>query len=292
MLAFASMDIDYSTQVYYNLTLGVLLFNRTDWGKPECDTTPCWTYQQMTLNDTTSIYVTATLVYDPADEYNTEANPSVTTNFRSDDGIYFKDYYNFAVFQDGVPVLWPAAGGAYGFNGPGPQRDISFSTIFLGTLNALFSYGTMHGPPDHLKLVSDTYPQSSCGSVRRWLKFKVVDSMGRYAGRVNVEETFESTTDPMVGYQSIYNSCQNDNYRPARCSGMDLDGTFTDQLWVGCPSAGGECGFPTVASRWWWCRPGASFGSVSLTRNVYEVRHNRALVNGSAGPFIPGTDFR
>ena len=72
----------------------------------------------------------------------------------------------------------------------------------------------------------------------------MVDSIGRYAGRVSVVETFEDPNNPSIIYSSIHNSCQNNNYSPGGCEGMDLDGTFTDQLWVGCPSSGGDCGFP------------------------------------------------
>lgn len=138
MLASAWMQVDYSTQVYYGLTMGVEIIRSVDAGTPQCGTTPCWDYQQASFYDASMVKVTTSLLYDPADEYETKAYPKVDVHFRSDDGIYFRDYYNFATYQDGVPVLWPAAGGAFNFLGNGPEVQVSYSQIFLGTLNTLF----------------------------------------------------------------------------------------------------------------------------------------------------------
>jgi len=228
-------------------------------------------------------YTQATLPYDPNAEYNVDGEHTAEPYYRDDLGALI-DYYNFQTYLEGIPVYYPSS---YEFLGPGPRRP-SIGAILLGTTFALFSQGTRHGQPHHLKVVSDSTTTESCGSKRRKIKLKVVDSAGRYAGRVSVVETFEDPNNPSITYSSIYNSCQNDNYSPYRCAGMDLDGTFTDQLWVGCPSSGGNCGFPDVGSRWWWCPRGRS--RVSLTTNLYQVRHGYALVNGNSA-FSPGTEL-
>ncbi|MBA3242904.1 MAG: hypothetical protein H0T60_16910 [Acidobacteria bacterium] len=223
--------------------------------------------------------------YDPNAEYDIESFHEADVILQQSLGWY--DTYNYIEYTYGLPVLFP---NNFSFVGLGPPQVSSVRDILLGNLTGAFIAGAVAGQPHHLKLVSDTYPTSSCGSVRRHLKFRVVDSAGRRTGRVQVEETFETASQPATGLQSVYNSCQNSNHSPLGCAQVDADNTFTDQLWVGCPSAGGDCGFPTVTSRWWWCARGV--GRVSLTSNTYEVRHNQALVNGSAGPFAAGTEFR
>lgn len=278
------MEVSYSAQVYYNLRLEVMIYNTRTWPNN-------YDLQAYEYRDITYLSGTASVPYDSAGEYESKITPYVQPNFRSDDGIYFRDYYNFAVFEDGVPVLWPAAGGPFNFFGPGPQVDVSFSQIFLGTLNTLFSGGQRHGTPHHLKVVLDRYEATSCGSKRRLIRLQPVDSMGRSVGLISVEETFESTTSPPVGSRCIGNSCQNNSYCPGGCDAM-RNIYFTDQLWVGCPSAGGNCGFPAVTSVWRWCPRGANFGSLVLARNVYEIKHDRALVNGRSTTYPPGAWFR
>ena len=159
------------------------------------------------------------------------------------------DYHGYYSYYDAYdPIYYPLS-----FNfAPGGYYELDFGWIALGQLFAIASAGAVHGPPHHLKLVSDTYQPTDCGSVRRWLKFKVVDDRGRNAGHVKVEESFESVDEYPVGYEGVPNSCWNFYFYPGACRITDWDQTFTDQLWVGCPSAGGECGYPTVASVWWW----------------------------------------
>jgi hypothetical protein len=173
---------------------------------------------------------------------------------------------------------------SYSFYGYGPEVVRYSGNWFLGQTKKKVKVGAPH----HLKLISDTFPSTSCGSVRRLLQFRVVDVNGRGVGKSRTVETFEDINNPANRFSSIFNSCQNNNYSPAACS-VDAGAVFTDQLWVGCPSSGGDCGFPTVASRWWSCPPGKPM--VSLSTNVYEVRHNRVLVNGQATSYSPGTEF-
>lgn len=109
------MEVDYSSQVYYNMRLEVMIYNTRTW--PNNYHLQAYEYQ-----DVTSLSGAASVPYDSAGEYESKITPYVKPNFRSDDGIYFRDYYNFAVFGDGVPVLWPAAGGAFSFIGPGPEE--------------------------------------------------------------------------------------------------------------------------------------------------------------------------
>lgn len=131
----------------------------------------------------------------------------------------------------------------------------------------------------------------NCSTVRRLIRLRPVDDRGRYAGRISVVETFESVSSPAVGIQSLYNSCENTPYFPGRCLGMSGN-YFTDQLWVGCASGSGECGFEPspVVSRWWWCP--RNVGNVSLAANVYDIKNDRALVNGRSNIYSPGAWFR
>ena len=197
-----------------------------------------------------AVYGEVFLPYDPNAEYMVEANPGMDMRHQGADGTGYNDIYNFMYWANLDPIVYAPA--YFGFNGPGPEVDVFSNSIFLGTIFSLFTAGGTAGPPDHLKVVSDTTTTQSCGSKRRLIKLKVVDGNGRYAGRVQVVETLEDPNNPSNTYSRIYNSCQDNYYSPYRCAGMDLDGTFTDQLWAGCPSSGGNCGFPDFGSRWWW----------------------------------------
>ncbi|MDT4952831.1 MAG: hypothetical protein QOJ02_969 [Acidobacteriota bacterium] len=172
----------------------------------------------------------------------------------------------------------------YYFYGNGPQVISQYTNdIILGQTKKKVKVGTPH----HLKIVSDTRPPTDCGSVRRLIKFQVVDINGRRVGHSDTEETFEDLNNPAIKYSSIYNSCQNSNYSPPACS-RDIDGSFTDQLWVGCPSNGGDCGFPEVRSVWSWCP--ANRSAVVLSRNDYYIRHSVVFVNGIQ-EYAPGVEL-
>jgi hypothetical protein len=142
--------------------------------------------------------------------------PKVEPYFRREEDGALLDHYYYGTYLDGTPVLWPGVAGVYGFMGPGPETP-TWSSILLGTLNALFSAGQRHGPPDHLKVLEDDTIES-CGTKDRRIKLLVVDDHGRRVGTTSTRETFH---DPNTGAECpgcAYNSCRGEYITPSSCS--------------------------------------------------------------------------
>ncbi|MGI9106689.1 MAG: hypothetical protein ACR2G4_10620 [Pyrinomonadaceae bacterium] len=275
--------LDYTTEAYYCISVYGYSYKNEElqisFGDSVCSQTEFRAAQAQ-----------STLPYDPNAEFDVESIPILETYLRNIDeeegggGVSGNDYFNFSAYEVGSPVIYPIY---YNFIGGGPLRR-GVSSIILGLVNAAWSAGALAGPPHHLKLISDTTPITSCGSKRRLLKFRVVDSTGRGVGTTSTKETFEDPNNSSIIWPSIYNSCQNQNFSPPSCS-EDRGGIFTDQLWVGCPSSGGTCGFPAVGSRWWWCPRGRPH--ISLSTNLYEIGHNSVKINGNENPYPEGYEF-
>lgn len=236
-------------------------------------------------------YIDTFLPYDPSVEYTAESRHNIEVRYRRSE-IYaegYGDYYNYIEYTYGNPVYYPIQ---YDFVGPGPDTTTPFSSILLGITNALFSEGSRVGPPHHVKVVSDTgQRQQDCTTVRRLIKFQVVDSAGRRTGTVPVGESF---FDPQSGtpVNSVTNSCRNnEQIYPSGCAPTDQwsspFGQFTDQLWVGCPTVTFSCGTSAV-SRWSWCPRGRP--AQALTTNRYEARRDSVLINGVT-EYAPGTQL-
>jgi hypothetical protein len=150
---------------------------------------------------------------------------------------------------------------------------------FNSIINPSTSGNVVVRTPHHLKVISDVTTIELCGSKRRLIKYQVVDVNGDHTGRTPTVETLH---DPNTGavLASVHNSCQNSNFSPFACSPDAADGTFTDQLWVGCPTPnGGEfCGFPEVISKWHWCPPNGQ--RVTLVSSAYLTHRTLVLVRG------------
>ena len=147
----------------------------------------------------------------------------------------------------------------------------------IGTTYALFSGGAVHGPPHHLKVLSDDTLES-CGTKDRRIRFQVVDANGRRAGTTQTKESFH---DPNTGADCpncAYNSCRGEYISPSGCS-TDPRGIFTDRLWAGCPFVSGECGTAIFVSKWLWCPRGRT--PKVLTSNTYHLGRSFVRVNGS-----------
>lgn len=271
---YSATDPDYSVQGYYNSWIVGTLLDETHDGPEGYG----FTYLDVQTNIGQGRVEQGTQAEAEADtQYKLESLHQVQAIYYeylyldppNDPEERYIDYFNFE-----------SAGGfnyeyAHTFHGPGPS-------ILMDAGNRVIDLGTTYdqkktGVPHHLRVISDTRPATSCGSVRRLIKFRVVDVNGRGVGHSHTKETFEDINNPAITYSSIYNSCQNSSYSPPACS-KDVDGTFTDQLWVGCPSSGGDCGFPEVRSVWTWCPPNRP--AVDLSRNVYYIRHSVVFVNG------------
>jgi hypothetical protein len=269
MVGYTEASSSYFAGMYYCLSVTVYVFsNDGQWAGNSAWDGCLYGYAR----------TEATLPYDPNAEYSVDGEHTADPYYRNDLGELI-DYYNFQTYLEGIPVYYP---GSYQFMGPGPRRP-SIGAILLGTTLALFSQGTRHGPPHHLRVVSDT-TNDDCGSKKRAIRFQVVDSGGRRTGTTTTRERFY---DPNTGSQmsSVYNSCRNENINPSGCS-VDIAGIFTDQLWVGCPTVGGFCGTNQFISKWVWCPRGRP--EVVLTSNTYHIRDTFVHVNGGS-QFAPGT---
>jgi hypothetical protein len=160
---------------------------------------------------------------------------------------------------------------------------------FQNFINPTTSVSAMVRTPHHIKIISDTTTVRACGSKRRDIVYQVVDRNGMNTGPTPTVEVF---TDPNTGavLTSVFNSCQSSNYSPAACSSDNADATFTDRLWVGCPTpSGGEfCGFPDVISSWYWCPPNRA--PVRLVSSGYTIHRTLVLVRGLE-QITPGTEW-
>jgi hypothetical protein len=169
------------------------------------------------------------------------------------------------------------------------QATVYTLNCFPNTINPTTGGNVVVRTPHHIKIISDTTTVRSCGSKRRDIVYQVVDRNGMNTGKT---PTVEVLTDPNTGavLTSIFNSCQSSNFSPAACSSDNADGTFTDRLWVGCPTpSGGEfCGFPDVISSWYWCPPNRP--SVKLVSSGYTVHRTLILVRGLE-QITPGTEW-
>lgn len=280
--AFVGTQADYDTTLYYcSEAYGYVFQDGVEIGGLYVYDEGGGGYQACVGRAMTETY----FPYDPNAEYDIESFHEVDVIFHQ---VYLEyyDYYNYIEYTYGEQIMFPSN---YSFVGLGPPQVSGVRDILLGVITGAFTAGAVAGQPHHLKLVSDNITTASCGSVRRLMKFRVVDSTGRRTGRVKVVETIQDHRYPSIRYPNIYNGCQGSYYTPSRCREVDRDNTFTDQLWVGCPSAGDPCGFMLFRSQWWWCPRGTP--QVSLTANVYDVTHGRVAVNGNTAPYSAGTDF-
>ncbi len=218
----------------------------------------------------------ALLPYDPNAEYIVESEHEGEPYYRDQFG-QMVDYYNFQVYLDGIPVRYP---GTYDFIGPGPRRP-SVGSILLGITTALFSQGTQHGNPHHLKVVSDNTALIDCGRAVRTIRFKVVDSTGRSAGKTFIRELFD---------QHIVDSCTGVAVQPGACSDSYTgnSGEFNDRISVGCPLPPQPCGFLILPNRWQWCARNRPV--VTLATMNYDARKTSVHVAGTL-QFTPGTQI-
>jgi hypothetical protein len=278
------MDMGYSTQVYYNMHMSISLVDVTMW--PDGGGTYPDNYVVQYYNNylpaynqyTSNLSGVAEINYFSNHEYSTEMHPTVEPMMSSYDGPYFRDYYNFAYFN-GFPVLWPAAGGSFGFYGPGPETNVTINSILLGVLSRLVINGTKSGTPDHFHCFFDeTITRTdACGQLERHLDFSVVDSSGNRVGRVAISEA-----PPGSGLRDSCNNGVVQDHMTISCNDsiVNVGGNFRDTMRTGCPTTGGHCG-SAFYNTWRWCVP--SDGSVckNLASMFYSVHHDEIKVDNS-----------
>lgn len=270
IMAWAEVIPDYDTLAYYCFD---------DWGEIRKDDVVINSFWGGSCDNES--YYEAFFAYDPDAEYTIEVHPQLIAKQRHDIGDTYEDYYNYSEWANRDPVYYPYY---FNFTGPGPDVGIWGNTITLGTVFSLFTEGATAGPPHHLKVISDdtiTMPGAltdldSCGQKRRTIKYRVVDSTGRNAGRVPVKETFPGT---------IVSSCTGGTVTPSSCEDTDdSKGSFVDILRTGCASAGGTCGFEVTPDTWSWCPAGTS--STALARSNYSVRYHQITVRGQTSSWV------
>jgi hypothetical protein len=218
-----------------------------------------------------------TLPYDPNAEYYVLSSHSVQAMYRHFNESAFEDQFNYAAYGVMDPSIhFP---GWFNFSGDGPSVS-GLQNIFLGTIYTIFTGGAASGPPHHLKVVSDQQITGTCGQKQRFVTYKIVDSTGKKAGGVPIKEIFPGT---------IIDSCSNKEVKPTQCNAWaDLfTGNFTDQIFTGCPSQQGNCGFTIADNRWAWC---STIGITVLARVRYDVGYSSISINGDASSWA-GAEF-
>jgi hypothetical protein len=276
IFAWAEIMVDYDTLAYYEAGY---------WGQVSKDDVGLTMFNGA-IYDGNDGYYEGFFPYDPDADYTIEVYPQLQAKIRHNIGDTYEDYYDYIQWTYGNSVYYPYY---FGFSGPGPDRQINTASILLGAVYSIFTDGATAGPPHHLKVISDDTitlsgalsDLASCGQKQRTIKYRVVDSTGRNAGRVPVKETFPGT---------IVSSCTGGTVQPSSCEDTDdSKGSFTDILRTGCSSAGGSCGFDVTPDTWSWC-PAGTGSPTPLARSNYSVHYNQITVRGQAGSWA-GTHF-
>jgi hypothetical protein len=139
---------------------------------------------------------------------------------------------------------------------------------FQNFINPMSQGNVVVRTPHHLKVISDTHKMTSCGSLLRIIKYQVIDRNGMDTGVTPTKETFSPST--------VTNSCNGSTIRPTTCSTDNPDAAFRDNISVGCPSTGCNCGFEATTT-WQWCPPGRP--AVPLATINAKVHHSSMLIN-------------
>ena len=156
--------------------------------------------------------------------------------------------------------------------------------------------GTVNGPPpttahlrpsplDHLVVQNDTTKvvcTSSSNTVRRRISYSEVDANeNTIAGDVSVKEQFAT-----MGV----NTC-NTNIRTTQTCTTTTGGFLGDQLFVGCNSVGGSCGFTYTNQQWLWC-PASGSTPVVIAAPGDLVVHNDSVTVSGCTKFPMGTKIK
>lgn len=225
------------------------------------------------------VWTNPMLPYDATHDYITYMYPKVDPYFRREEDGALVDHYNYGYYLD-QPILWPGAGGAFGFEGSGPEIYVNFS-IVLGTLNSLHSHGVTSKAPDHLKVITDrdrTRNDTSCHPLNKEIDFLIVDRDNNPAGRISLSEHPQpNLVDSCSGIHVLLNSCSD--------VGIGTFGNFTDSLKTGCPGSGtpsDSCGY-SFGNTWQWCVPRRGFPSGDVCANIawmfYDIHHSYIKVD-------------
>ncbi|HKP36366.1 MAG TPA: hypothetical protein VJT71_05870 [Pyrinomonadaceae bacterium] len=242
-----------------------------------------------------NLYYEVFVPYDPDADYTVEVNSDVELRHQGANGWGYDDYSNYNLWANGDPVYFP---GYFGFSGPGPEVEISGSDIFLGTVYGLFTEGGGVGPPDHVKVVSDTGNSEhdrDCGFPDRRITVQLVDSNGRravaLASRVSVRERYFTAGFPTTEVSCIWSTCTNQCASPTTSHQSEAGGKFTDHLFAGCPPPPfpTSCGQPEFVNKWIWCPRGRPEKILAI--NVYEVTSQHVLINGQT-QYSAGIELR
>lgn len=269
--AYAWTITDYSTLAYYTVA---------QWGYVSKNDV---VQGDMFYNETfenSDLYYEEFFPYDPAADYTIEAYTHLILRYRHPIGDSYEDYYNYVQWTYGNSVYHPYY---FGFTGPGPDAQIDYSTILLGTVFSIFTEGATAGQPDHVKVVSDTgqTQRSICGFPIRALEYQAVDSTGRRAtrNRISIRERFYNASPPNWEIGGMWSTCTPGWITPSGCSLHDLGGKWPDTLYPGNDSnCSSPCGGQPFIQKWVWCPRGQP--EKVLATNVLDITSERILING------------
>lgn len=283
--AWAATSADYDTLAYYDVS---------HWGQVNKDDTALTMF--WATNYGYDAYNEEYFPYDPSADFTIEAYAQAIARVRHDYGDTYEDYYNYVQWTNaayGDPVYYPYY---FGFAGPGPDVQIQGSSILLGGVFSLFTEGATAGPPDHVRVVSDSGQElhDFCQSFPvREMVLQVVDFWGRRVsrlGRIPIKEQFYDTSpgNPEIG--SVYSSCTNSSITPSPCQLWDLGGKFPDTMRPGCNgNSQRPCGLPEFFNSWIWCPRGEHEKPLAWTRR--NISSEEILVN-SRPRYNPGDELR
>jgi len=174
--------------------------------------------------------------------------------------------------------------------------QINGNSILLGLVYAFFTNGALVGPPDHVKVVSDSgndVRDRDCGFPIRTIKLLVVDQPGRRAvallSSIGIRERFFAVEGNQAELGGVWSTCTNNYSSPSGCS-PHSGGTFQDEITPGCsPYSSAPCGVAEFINKWIWCPRGRP--EKVLATNVYDNRSDYVLINGLP-KYDPGTELR
>lgn len=299
MLGIALATTDYGSNFYY--CGGV----QAEFSRIENDIEVEYHFGDSHRCDITYFQIEVSLSYVASSEYEVTGSPHLSMVYTEPEGFY--DPYDYAFYNQfsdaNLPIFYP---NAFTFLGGNP-RHTSISELVLGFINSFReAYATTKsGDPDHLRVENDSFESTSCGGIRRLMKYAIVDNTlpkGKKVGKTPHREYLTPTDlecfapgtfpeEPLTAcYRSITGS-------PPQVELNDSN-PFTDRLTAGCSHTGSNCGAKVNDHTWRWCKPTGQVAvfndSTVLATIPSEVRVSFVKVKGQlhTSPWPKGTEFK
>ncbi len=225
-----------------------------------------------------------------------------------ENGFNYYDSYRYSDYdylgQQGLPIAFPLA---YSFLGIGSPEWIDYNTFILGYINAFREAlsTTTSSAPHHLRVEEDKFVTTSCGGIRRLVKYAIVDNSmpkGKKVGKTPHREYLTPTElecfAPGTFPEEPITACHlGITGNPPHYVGLTDDNPFTDRLTAGCTHPGPNCGAKVNDHTWRWCKSTGQIGifddSVILATVPGEARVSFVKLKGKLhnDPWPKGTEF-